>query len=83
MCSLYLPMKGYLFCITFTPTAYATNDTTIIHHAYKPDFAVYVSVCRSPEMFFMNEGYIVYVSSFQENLLISTIIPIQTGLNLL
>jgi len=33
---LYLPMKRYSFCITFTPTAYATNDTTIIRHVYKP-----------------------------------------------
>ena len=42
MCSLYLPMKRYSFCITLTPTAYATNDTTIIHHVYKPNFAVCV-----------------------------------------
>jgi len=42
MCSLYLSMKRYSFYFTFTPTAYATNDTTIIHHVYKPDFAVYV-----------------------------------------
>ena len=27
-------------CITSTPTAYATIGTTIIHHVYKPDFAV-------------------------------------------
>jgi len=40
MCSLYLPMKRYPVCITFIPTAYATIDTTIIHHVYKPDFAV-------------------------------------------
>ena len=35
-------MKRYPFCITFTATAYATNDTTIIRHVYKPDCAVYV-----------------------------------------
>ena len=32
-------MKRYFFCITSTPTAYATIDTTIIHHVYKPDFS--------------------------------------------
>jgi len=37
MCSLYLSMKIYSFCINFTSTAYATNDTTKI---YKPEFAV-------------------------------------------
>ena len=45
MCSLYfnyLPMKRYSFCITFTPTTYATSDKTIIRHVYKPDFAVCV-----------------------------------------
>ena len=42
MCSLYLPMKIYFFCITFTPMAYTTNDITIIHHVCKPDFAVRV-----------------------------------------
>ena len=42
MVSLYLPMKRFSFCITFTPTAYATKDTTLIHHVYKPDFAVCV-----------------------------------------
>ena len=36
-------MKRYSLCITFTPTAYAINDTTIIHHVYKPEFAVCVS----------------------------------------
>ena len=40
--SMCLPMESYSFCITFTPTAYATNDTTIIRHVYKPDFAVCV-----------------------------------------
>ena len=35
-------MKRYSLCITFTPTAYATNDTTIIHHVYKPDFSICV-----------------------------------------
>jgi hypothetical protein len=39
MYSLYLPMKIYSFCITFTPTAYENDDTTIIHH--KPILAVY------------------------------------------
>ena len=38
-------MKRYSFCITFTSMAYATNDTTIIHHVYKPDFAVCVPFC--------------------------------------
>ena len=38
MCSLYLPMKRHPVCITSTTTAYATIDTTIIHHVYKPDF---------------------------------------------
>ena len=33
-------MKIYSFLITSTPTAYATNDTTLIHHVYKPDCAV-------------------------------------------
>ena len=33
-------MKRYSFSIAFTTTAYATNDTIIIHHVYKPDFAV-------------------------------------------
>ena len=42
MCSLYLPMKIYPVSITSTPTAYATIDTIIIHHVYKPDFAVCV-----------------------------------------
>jgi len=42
MCSLFLPIKRYSFYIAFTPTAYATNDTTIIHHIYKPDFALCV-----------------------------------------
>jgi len=37
MRSLYLPMKIYSFCITLTPTTYATIDTTIknksiLHH---------------------------------------------------
>ena len=41
-CVLILQMNRYFFCITFTPTAYATNDTTIIHHVYKPDFGVIV-----------------------------------------
>ena len=35
-------MKRYSLCITFTSTAYATKDTTIIHHIYKLDFAVWV-----------------------------------------
>ena len=35
-------MKRYSFGITFTPTAYANNDTTKIHHVYKSDFAVCV-----------------------------------------
>ena len=35
-------MKRYYLCITFTPTTYATIDTTVIHHVYKPDFAVYL-----------------------------------------
>ena len=38
MCSLYLPMKRHPVCITPAPTAYATIDTTIIHHVYKPAF---------------------------------------------
>ena len=42
MYSLYLPMKWYPVCITFTPTAYTTIDTIIIHNVYKPDFAVCV-----------------------------------------
>ena len=42
MFSLYLPMKIYPVCITSTPTAYATIDIIIIHHVYKPDFAVCV-----------------------------------------
>ena len=36
-------MKRYSLDITFIPTAYATNDTTIILHVYKLDFAVCVS----------------------------------------
>ena len=40
MCSLYLPMKRYPVCITSTPMAYITIDTTRIHHVYKHDFAV-------------------------------------------
>ena len=32
-------MKRHPVCITFTHTAYATIDTTIIHHLYKPDFS--------------------------------------------
>ena len=39
MCSLYLPMKRHPVCITSTYTAYATIDTTIINHVYKPDFS--------------------------------------------
>jgi len=39
MCSLYLPMKRHPVCITSTPTDYATSDTTIILHVYKPDFS--------------------------------------------
>ena len=35
-------MKRYSFCSTFSPTAYASNDSTIIHHVYKPEFAVCV-----------------------------------------
>jgi len=35
-------MKKYSFSITFTPTAYATIDTTIIRHVYIPGFAVCV-----------------------------------------
>ena len=35
-------MKRCSLCITFTPTAYATFDTTIIHHVYKPNFEVCV-----------------------------------------
>ena len=38
-------MKRYSFCITFTPTVYATIDTTIIHQVYKPDFAACVPFC--------------------------------------
>ena len=37
-------MKIYPVCITSTPTAYASNDTTIIRHVYKPDFAVCVPI---------------------------------------
>jgi len=32
-------MERHPVCITSTPTAYATIDTTIIHHVYKPDFS--------------------------------------------
>ena len=28
------------FMYTFTPTAYATIETTIIHHVYKPEFSL-------------------------------------------
>ena len=35
-------MKIYSFCITFIRTAYVTNNTTKIHHVYKPDFAACV-----------------------------------------
>jgi len=38
MCTLYLPMNKYPVCITSTPTAYATIDTIITHHVYKPVF---------------------------------------------
>ena len=38
-------MKIYSFCITFMPTAYATIDTTIIHHVYETDFAVCIPFC--------------------------------------
>ena len=48
-------MKRYSFCITFTPTAYATNDTTIIHHIYKPDFAVCVPFFPDREL-----GYVYH-----------------------
>jgi len=44
MSSLYLPMKRHPVCITSTATAYATIDTAIIHHVYKPDFAVCVPI---------------------------------------
>ena len=40
MCSLYLQMNIHPVCITSTHhTAYATIDTVIIHHVYKPDFS--------------------------------------------
>ncbi|KAK2165695.1 hypothetical protein LSH36_46g03012 [Paralvinella palmiformis] len=32
-------MKRHPVCITSTHTAYATSDTTIIHHFYKPEFS--------------------------------------------
>ena len=35
-------MKRYSFCIT--STTYATNDTTIIYHVYKPDFSSRLSL---------------------------------------
>ena len=38
MSTLYLRMKKCSFCITSTPTANATNNTTRIHHVYKPFF---------------------------------------------
>ena len=38
-------MKRYSFCITFTPTAYATKDTIIIQQFYKDDFSVCVPFC--------------------------------------
>ena len=34
-------MKRYPVFITYMPTSYATIDT-LIHHVYKPDFAIYV-----------------------------------------
>ena len=39
---LILTDEKIFFYITFTPTAYVTNDPTIIHRVYKPDFAVWV-----------------------------------------
>ena len=44
MCSLYVPMNRHPVCITSMHTAYATIDTTIIHHVYKPDFPVCVPI---------------------------------------
>ena len=54
-------MKRYFFCISFTPTAYATNDTTIIHHVYKPDFAI-KSVAMFCLVFFQVNGYISLIT---------------------
>ena len=46
MCTL--PMKRYSYCIT--STAYTTNDTTRIHHDYKPDFSSMRSFLPRPEV---------------------------------
>ena len=48
MCSLYLPMKKYSFCITFTATAYSTIDTTVIHHVYKPLLSAFLFAPADP-----------------------------------
>ena len=72
--------QRYSFCITFTPTAYATNDTTIIHHVYKPDFSLRsffprpeVGTClpsnRRPSFFQVNDewNFINYSSQKSDN----------------
>jgi len=40
--NLFLTDEKIFLLYYFSPTAYATNDNTIIHHVYKPDFAVCV-----------------------------------------
>jgi len=69
MCSLYLPMKRHPVCITFTPTAYATNDTTIIHHVYKPDFSICVpfSTTGSWDLFAIKSAAVFGLVFFQVN----------------
>ena len=62
-------MKIYSFCITFTPTAYATNDTTIIHLIYKPDFVACVtfSTTGSWDLFAIKSAAVFGLVFFQVN----------------
>ena len=69
MCSLYLLTKKYSFCINLTPTTYATIDTTIICHVYKPDFVVCVriSATGSWDLFAIKSAAVFRLVFFQVN----------------
>ena len=57
------------FCITFTPTTYATNDTTIIHHIYNPDFSICVplSTTGNWDLFAIKSAAVFGLVFFQVN----------------
>ena len=68
--------EKYSFCIIFTPTAYATIDTTKIHYVYKPDFegrlrssfSFRSMACSKYALFWCLDAYIKHKSNRRKSL---------------